>query len=243
MFGRKKKARPTPATPAPKPTIIFGSVVVPEGQHVFNYDGYKIRRSTYYNEYDVTGTCQRCGGIAKAGELQKSRSWDEIKRLASLCADCEWLERGYEKDLAGVVSRIKDLEDKREILLAAFAALPSVKWPGSLSWNDLENAGLILHRKDQESVLGFILIDYSRGQMHQLVKTIDGRLEPFSRGFKLFLGTDYYKLFPGSYWWERHGHYSDFNHQSYLDFLRERQEKIEAEAERAKGKIEAHAVA
>lgn len=240
MFRRKKKeVVPHP----PEERVLFGSVTVPRGAYSFRHEGYNVHHYRY-SSWDATGSCEQCGDSATA-QVHESWSWEEVKRSVGPCKKCKWYEGKYEEDLAAVADQIEALETKQEALFTALAALPGVKCPKSLSWDDLEGAGLILHRKDQRSVLGFILIDYSREEMHGLVKAIDGRLEPFSRGFKLFLGAEYYKLFPGSYGWESHyhGQYTYYNHQTYLDFLRERQEKIEARAEKVRAKIETHVVA
>lgn len=214
---------------------------LPGRYYDFEYEGYQIYE-TGRGRHTVYGTCRQCDESAQAQNVGRGQSWEEVKRLTSLCAGCKWLESEYEGELAKITDEIEDLETKHENLLTAITALPGVKRPKSLSWDDLEDAGLILHRQDQESVLGFILIDYSREEMHRLVKAVDGRLEPFSRGFKLFLGDQYYKLFPGSYWWEVE-RYTYHSHETYLDFLHKEQRGIEARADEIRSRIEAHAVA
>ncbi|MEX2032974.1 MAG: hypothetical protein WD889_00235 [Candidatus Colwellbacteria bacterium] len=240
VFGRRKKVVVAPLLPE---IVIFGSVRVPEGRSRFEHEGYQIRDARTAR-IGVSGSCRQCGTRIGPMNYAEPLEWEEVKQLASLCGDCKWLESEYEGDLAKTIGQIEELEAKHEILLTALVALPGVKRPESLSWDNLEDAGLILHRAGRagsNAVLGFILIDYSRQEMHRLVQAVDGQLEPFSRGFKLFLGTEYYKLFPGSCWWPKEL-YSYFDHRTYFDFLREHQEKVETRAEEIKGRIEAFVV-
>lgn len=235
MFLRKKKQVQSPPRPEAPRMTIFGGVVVPEMYETFSYEGLEIHPE--YGSSKIKNFCTRCGGDVK---FDNPKPWQEILSSKWICGDCAWYRDKYEDESRETTEEIEELEGLHKKLFAAFTELLG-REPASLEEDSLREAGLILHRENSEAVLGFILIDYNREQMHKLVTAVNGRLEPFSRGFQLFLPIEYYKLFPGSYYWKRY-YYSRYEGRSRLDLLHEKRQEVETRADKIRSRIETYAV-
>lgn len=207
----------------------------------FTYEGFEIHPQS--SESKIKNICINCGGDVK---IDNYKPWSEIVSKTWTCAECVWLKGKFQKDMDSTTVEIEKLEGLREKLFDALKRFLGTE-PESLKSADLKAAGLILHRKSSTDVLGFILIDYSREQMHELVTAVNGRLEPFSRGFKLFLPLDYYLLFPGSSNYDRMSvygtrivkFYESYAKGSHLDQLIEHRNQIESKAEMIRARITA----
>ncbi len=238
--SRQPPPEPAPASPPPNYTL-FGSVPVDEMYKTFTYEGFEIHPQS--GDSKIKNVCINCGGDVK---FDNYTPWSEIVSKTWTCAECVWLKGKFQKDLDSTTAEIEKLEGLREKLLNALKQFLG-KEPESFKSVDLKAAGLILHRKSSTDVVGFVLIDYSREQMHELVTAVNGQLDAFSRGFKLLLPLNYYLLFPGSSNYDRlSGYgtrigkfYDSYAKGSHLDSLIEHRSHIESQAEAIRARIAA----